>query len=255
MGTQIHLAAIECFPDLFEEISIPYTLTSYIYFDGKKKLTSRLKKTLKILLNSEHYLLDSGAFTYRVGTKKITVRDMDEYVKRYSEFLQKYKIKYYIEMDVDDMGLNNVERWRNYLETSTGRKCIPVWHKGRGINYWIKMVTNYDYVAIGGLVGSGTKHRTEEDIELLKKLVSIAHKHNCKVHGLGFTSLKNLEYVGFDTVDSTSWLSAAKYGAIQEFKDGKFTSVNLKTNRKTPAIQYFRYGLKLWKKVVNYYDK
>lgn len=44
-----------------------------------------------------------------------------------------------------------------------------------------------------------------------------AHRNKCKIHGLGYTSLRNLPYVNFDSVDSTSWLSGAKYGAMCRF--------------------------------------
>ena len=254
MPSQIHLAGLACCPELFKELEVPYSLTSYIYFDGKKKLSNKLKLTINVLKNSKHQLLDSGAFTYRNG-KDTTVKDMDEYVKRYATFLQKYKIKYYFEMDIDDMGMEHVERWRNYLETATGRKCIPVWHKNRGMEYWKYMVENYDYVAIGGLVDSSSKVLSDDDLLLLRNLVRLAHQNKCKVHGLGFTRLDKLKYVGFDTVDSTTWLCGARYGVIQDFKNGKLTKVDKKTNREVKGPEYYKYGLSLWKKVVNYYDK
>lgn len=176
---------------------------------------------------------------------------MDKYVKRYADFIKKYKIKYYFEMDVDDMGMDNVERWRDYLEKTTGVKCIPVWHFNRGFDYWRKMIKEYDYVAIGGLT---TVKQNDKCVELCKKMVKEAHQNNCKVHGLGFTKLSKLKDVDFDTVDSTSWLAFAKYGSLSDFKNGLLEKIDKKTKSTVTSRDLFEYGLKVWKKAAEYYD-
>ena len=82
-----------------------------------------------------------------------TKDDLREYLNRYINLINQYHIKYFFELDVDTIfGIEFVEELRRELEKRTGRKCIPVWHKGRGIEYWKKMCAEYEYVAIGGLV-------------------------------------------------------------------------------------------------------
>ena len=95
-------------------------------------------------------------------------------------------------------GLSKVEEWRRKMERTTGRQCIPVWHKGRGVEYWKKMCREYKYVAIGGLVF----HVKKQEYELIKKLVHYAAVRGVKVHGLGFTKTKSLNEYEFYSVDS-----------------------------------------------------
>ena len=99
----------------------------------------------------DNILVDSGAFTFRMNGLK--GEDIDSYTKRYIEFINKYNIKYFFEMDIDmckdDLG--KVKQLRGLIEKETGKKTIPVWHMSRGINEWKELVDQYDYIAIGGI--------------------------------------------------------------------------------------------------------
>jgi len=124
----------------------------------------------------------------------------------------------FFEFDIDSIvGLQEVERLRHLLESIVGRQCIPVWHKSRGLKYWEQMCKDYKYVSIGGIVTQEIK-RSEYDV--FYPLLRIAKQNNTKVHGLGFTNLRGMEKYKFDSVDSTSWLSGNKFGAIYFF-DGR----------------------------------
>lgn len=84
------------------------------------------------------FLLDSGAFTFMSNSDKTA--NWNEYVTRYAEFINQHKIDLFFELDIDSVvGLTEVERLRDKLETLTNKKCIPVWHKARGLDYWKKM--------------------------------------------------------------------------------------------------------------------
>ena len=95
------------------------------------------------------------------------------------------------------------------------------------------MCEEYDYVAIGGIVTQEIK-RTQYDV--FYSLLKIAKDNKCKVHGLGFTNLKGMEKYKFHSVDSTSWLSGNKFGAVYLFngktmqKTTKPTGTRVKTN-------------------------
>ena len=137
----------------------------------------------------EMFLLDSGAFTFMNSQKgKI---DFDEYLTRYINFINKYDIKYFFELDVDSIvGYEKVKQLRKRLENETGKKCIPVWHKSRGKEEYLKMCEEYDYVAIGGIV---TKEITKEQYSFFPWFINEAHKRGCKIHGLGFTDTNLLQ--------------------------------------------------------------
>lgn len=126
------------------------------------------------------FLLDSGAFTFMNSNKGKT--DFNQYLKDYINFINKYDIKYFFELDIDSIvGHEKVKEMRAVLEKGTGKKCIPVWHKSRGLEEWRKLTKEYDYVAIGGIV---TKEIKRKEYKYFSPMLSIAKENGCKVHGL-----------------------------------------------------------------------
>ena len=111
-------------------------------------------------------------------------------------------------------GYEKVKEYRKMLEKLVGRQCIPVWHKSRGLKEWTKMCDEYEYVAIGGIVN---KEIVEEQYKAFPAMISEAHRRCAKVHGLGFTTLKYLPHIHFDSVDSTAWLAGNRFGFVYKF--------------------------------------
>ena len=197
-------------------------LESFVYIKGEEKNIPKYNM----------FLLDSGAFTYM--NKSGSNLNWDNYIVEYANFINKYNVKYFFELDIDSIvGINEVERLRNKLEKLTNKQCIPVWHKSRGLEYWKKMCLDYDFIAIGGIV---TKEIKSSQYDVFFPLLKIAKENNCKVHGLGFTNLKGLEKYKFYSVDSTSWLSGNRFGAVYWFdgitmkKRNKEIGQRVKTN-------------------------
>lgn len=205
-----------------------------------------------ILSNYDNFLLDSGAFTYLNKNKNKKV-DWGNYVKTYGEFIKTKNIKSFFELDIDPIvGLKEVERLRDVLENTAERKCIPVWHKSRGLEYWKKMVKEYDYVAIGGIVTQEIK-RTQYDIFL--PLLKIAKENNCKVHGLGFTNLKGMEKYKFYSVDSTSWLSGNKFGSVYLFNGKTMQKQNKVIGQRIKTQEVAIHNFKEWVKFSKYAEQ
>ena len=100
-------------------------------------------------------------------------------------------------------------------QSVTGQMPIPVWHKSRGKEYFIKMCENYPYVAIGGIVTKEIPTKLYE--KLFPWFINTAHKHGCKIHGLGYTNIKGLHKYHFDSVDSTAWLYGNMSGSVYKF--------------------------------------
>lgn len=171
----------------------------------------------EVIPRCERFLLDSGAFTFMNSVKKGNI-NWKEYIDKYIDFINRNNIKYFFELDIDVIvGYENVKKIRKYIEEKTNKKCIPVWHKSRGKEEYLKMCDEYDYVAIGGIV---SKEITQKEYKYFTWFINEAHKRGAKVHGLGFTNLKGLEKYKFDSVDSTSWVSGNRFGGIYQF-DGK----------------------------------
>ena len=226
-----------------ELLEIPYLLESFYSLQNEKTLKRIIKH------NKENFLLDSGAFTFMSGTGKA---DFDEYLTKYIDFINKYDIKYFFELDVDSVvGYDKVKEYRKRLEKETGKKCIPVWHKSRGKEEFLKMCDEYDYVAIGGIV---TKEITKDQYPFFTWFLNEAHKRGCKVHGLGFTATKELHKYHFDTVDSTNWLSGGRFGQLHTF-NGRYIESKSYKNKRAVYKAIDSHNLKEWVKFQRYAEK
>lgn len=171
-------------------------------------------------VRQEKHILDSGAFSSFSG--KNNGFEWDSYVKSYADFIIKNNIQRFFELDIDSVvGLEKVKRYRKYLEDRTGKQPIPVWHASRGKDYFLYMCENYPYVAIGTTSAMEEGRRIRENPMVLKWFIDTAHSRDCKIHGLGFTNTNFLPFLKFDSVDSTTWLSGARFGQIYEFVNGK----------------------------------
>ncbi len=185
-----------------------YVLESFYYFDQWQ---------VELLGIWKSFMLDSGAFTFMSNSRQSAI-NWDEYVERYAEFINKHDIKLFFELDIDKLvGLAEVERLRKKLEKLTGKQCIPVWHRSRGKEYFLSICGEYRYIGMGGFA---IKDITPSEYQHIRWFIQTAHQHQCKVHGLGFTSMRHLPTLHFDSVDSTSWNNGSRFGALHLFKNG-----------------------------------
>ncbi len=220
-----------------------YLLESFEYLNDEKMKA----------YGAHNFLLDSGAFTFM--NKKNGSVDWEKYILEYGNFIKKHDIDLFFELDIDSIvGLKEVENLRYRLEEVTSKKCIPVWHKSRGLDYWKKMVVEYDYVAIGGIVTREIK-RSEHNI--FTHLLKIAKDNNCKVHGLGYTNLKGVKKYPFYSVDSTSWISGQKFlNMMQYVGNGNFITHRPKIGQiGINPRKRLEYNFKEWVKFQKYAEK
>ena len=68
------------------------------------------------------------------------------------------------------------------------------------------MCKEYNYVAIGGLVGGNAEYSSKY-WRYFPWFIKTAHENGAKIHALGFTSLRGMAQYHFDSVDSTTWKS------------------------------------------------
>ena len=209
----------------------------------------------KLLKYYPFYMLDSGAFSFITGTKQYTKADFMAYVDKYIAYVNENNIKHFFEMDVDSMlGYQKVLELRKYINSETGKKCIPVWHRSRGRYEFEKMCEEHDYVALGGLALKTINH---SEYCVLPKLIAEAHRRKAKIHGLGFTSMKWLPKCHFDSVDSTAWLAGCRFGFLDKFNGRSIIrihrppSTRLRDSVKV-AIHNFKEWVKFQKWAVNH---
>ena len=241
-NTEIYLYGEEGYKININKLSI---LESYFYIRNKEWIFPLIKQY-------NNFLLDSGAFTFMSQVKDREV-NWDQYIEEYAAFINKLDIDLFFELDIDVLvGIKEVERLRAKLEKLTGKKSIPVWHVSRGHDYWLKMIKEYEYVAIGGIV---TKEIKPKHYPIFKQLIKEAHAESCKVHALGFTNLKGLTKYKFDSVDSTAWLSGNKFGAIYEFNGETMVKHKKKQNQKIKSHKTAANNFAEWVKFCEYAEK
>ena len=218
----------------------PNILESYYYTRNGSGWIDELKQYFN------DFMLDSGAFTFMNNLK--TEIDWNLYVEQYADFINKYNIDKFIELDIDIVvGLKEVEKLRNKLEKLTNKKCIPVWHRTRGKDYWNRITKEYNYVAIGGFA---IKTIRQNDYKYISWFLDIAKQNKCKVHGLGFTNLEGLKKYKFYSVDSTAWIYGNRAGFIYIFNGNTMIKKKVDGKRlkgKEAAIHNFSEWIKFQK--------
>ena len=178
-------------------------------------LSSKIKKSGKVkqewgIPNELIFFLDSGGFTAFTQGAKI---DLDEYIT----FINKCDADYYAALDVIGNGpesLKNLKYMMEKLNLDKKSKLVPTFHYGDDWKYLDYYIENFEYVALGGMVGAHYK-------TLMKWLDAVFSKYpNHKYHGFGLTAYSLIFRYPFFSVDSTSWLQGQKFGCLI-FPDGK----------------------------------
>ena len=218
---------------------IPFVLESFFYIKDFQ---------IPLIKSAELFLLDSGAFTF-MSSRKGSV-NWNEYIEKYIQFINENDVKHYFELDIDCIvGYENVLKIRKYIEEKTDRKCIPVWHKSRGVEEFKKLCDEYDYISIGGLV---TKEISSNEYYKMKQLVQYANSKGVKVHGLGYSKSDVFEY-GFYSADSTTW-NRSRFGDCCIFRDGKISYIQRREKRlrKDKLSDVEMHNIRQWIKYQNY---
>ena len=181
-----------------------------------------------VIPKTEKFMLDSGAFTFMTSHKGKV--DWNDYLRKYADFINRNDVKLFYELDIDSIvGYDKVLEMRKWLEAETGKKPIPVWHKSRGKEEFLKMCDEYDYVAIGGIV---SKEITRQEYKYFPWFINEAHKRGAKIHGLGFTNLEGIRKYHFDSVDSTSWTTGNRFGAVYRFNGRTMEKIDKKEGQR-----------------------
>lgn len=205
-------------PDLWSSV---YMLESFHYIQPWQ---------IELLPRLRGFMLDSGAYTFMRNVSGSGI-DWDAYVGRYIDFINEHQIDQFIELDIDSVvGIQQVERYRTRIERETGKQCIPVWHKSRGLSYLRSMAKDYKLIAIGGLA---IRVIQKNEYKYLPKLIDIVHQEGCQIHGLGFSNLRWIKRLRWDSVDTASWVYGNIGGYVVQFKNGTLHKIKAPTRIKS----------------------
>lgn len=194
----------------------PHLLESYHYV-GKQKFVDAMR------MDSVRVFLDSGAFSaYTLGVN-IDLPTYCDYIKRNTDI---WRVEDGVVMAsvLDGIGdpLKTFEN-QKHMEWY-GTKPLPCFHAGEDERYLEYYVQNYEYITLGGMVGSSTKQLCIWlDRMWSRYLTDGSGRPRIKVHGFGITSIPIMERYPWYSVDSSSWIQSAAFGSIMTPNHGTMT--------------------------------
>lgn len=227
------------------------TQTDYLlqtFFSMNKKETDLMKRFID-RRSMDNFILDSGAFSLFNGVKKLTYDGLKRYVDKYCEFIIRYKIKQFLEMDIDVIiGYENVKKINKYIENKVGIKPIYVYHAAtRDTDDLKKNMIENDYIFWGGIAGAG-----KVSIEKCQSFVDEAFSYSCKVHMLGYTPLDLDRVKNLYSCDSSSWTMGGRAGSIFQFNNNKMETYKLIDKKRITFYELNNHNFNQWLKYQNY---
>jgi hypothetical protein len=196
----------------------PYALVSYHYY----KSFNFAERVPKMFPNGAPILFaDSGAFS--AATQGVELK-IDDYAKWIVKNLDQFHT--YANFDVIGDEKQTAKN-QAYLEKEYGLKPLPVFHVGADFKILDKLMSKYDYIALGGLVPfSGDRQA------LMKYFITcfkMAAQTGAKFHGFGMTNWQLLKSFPWHSVDSSSWNRGVMFGQLSFFeaKIGDFVKCQL----------------------------
>lgn len=203
--------------------AIPHILESWHYV-GKQSFVDHMRN------NNAKIFLDSGAFSaYTLGVT-LSVADYCAYIDRNLDILR-VDGKDVMASVLDGIG-DPLQTYRNQLEMEArGFRPLPCFHAGEDERYLEWYIQNYDYITLGGMVGSSTKQLCIWLDRIWDKyLTDGSGRPRLKVHGFGITAIPIMERYPWHSCDSSSWIQSAAFGSIVTPNHGP-----LSVSTKSPA--------------------
>jgi len=179
-------------------------LFSFHYFAKELEFLKAKKKEHKLNL-----FVDSGAFSAHTLGAEINI---DKYI----QFIFDLKPQLYV-------GLDSIVSYKITLENQrimeeAGLKPTPTFHMGEPLFVLEEFIERYPYIALGGMVGSGSRI-----VPFLNGVWAVILKKNpkLKVHGFGLTDQDIVKHYPFYSVDSSSYSGGTRFGKMYHWSEKK----------------------------------
>ena len=167
----------------------------------------------------EEIFLDSGAFSGMTQGVHIDIRDYCDTIHQNIDRLTTYAC-------LDVIGdYHGTQKNLEFMQ-SEGLEPLMTFHIGSPFSILGEMVTQTNYLAIGGLVGQ-PKLMVNRFLDQCFARI----KTDAKVHGFGFTSLDGLKQYPFYSVDSTTWFGGSMRAELHKYHDGTMSKIKTKSKR------------------------
>lgn len=205
---------------------LPHILESYHYV-GKQRFVDDMRR------EGASIFLDSGAFSAWTLDVKLSVEEYCDYIKRNRDIIR-VEGGALMASVLDSIGGKNsaLGTYNNQTEMEArGVRPLPCFHKGEDERYLEHYIRNYDYITLGGMVGTSAD-QLEVWLDRIweKYLTDGAGRPRCMVHGFGMTSIPLMERYPWYSCDSSSWIQAAAFGSVMTPQHGP-----IKVSEKSPS--------------------
>lgn len=210
--------------------NIKHILESYHYV-GKQRYVDEMRN------DNAKVFLDSGAFSAFTLGVEIDLPTYVDYINRNRDII---RIEDGVMMAAVLDGIGDpLKTYQNQIAMEQlGARPMPCFHAGEDEKYLEWYIQNYEYISLGGLVGTSTKNLCVWlDRMWDRYLVDGSGRPRIKVHGFGVTAIPVMERYPWYSVDSSSWIQAAAFGAIVTPKYGPL-SVSEKSPSRHDAGQH-----------------
>jgi hypothetical protein len=194
--------------------TLPHILESWHYV-GKQSFVDHMRN------NQAQVFLDSGAFSAWTLNVTLSVKEYCNYIVRNRDIVRTEDGNLMASV-LDGIG-DPHQTYRNQLEMEArfrdehgvDLRPLPCFHAGEDERYLEWYVANYDYITLGGMVGSSTKQlMVWLDRIWDRYLTDGAGRPKIKVHGFGITAVPIMEAYPWYSCDSSSWIQSAAFGSI-----------------------------------------
>lgn len=187
--------------------SCEYFLESYHYVGKESAVRKMRQEGVKVFL-------DSGAYSALTQGTSIDLGRYCDYILRNQDI-----IKMAASLDVinpDDPKAAAKQGFMNLLEMEKrGVRPVPTFHQGEPDEALQYYVENYDYVLLGGMVGSSAKQLREWLDRVFERFITNGDGTlKTRIHLFGVTSLPLMMRYNATSVDSSTWVQWAAMGMI-----------------------------------------
>lgn len=182
-------------------------LESYHYVHSQRSVDRIRADGIKVFL-------DSGAFSALTQGVKIDINKFCDYCHRNADIIEMVSVLDVIDFDDPIKAMKGSFKNLKEMERQ-GVKALPCYHQGEDPEALKYYVENYDYITIGGLVGTSTEVlRRWLDNIWEKYLTNADGSLKTKVHLFGITSLPLMRRYSPTSFDSSTWVQWARSGLI-----------------------------------------
>lgn len=208
--------------------SIPHILESYHYV-GKQAFVDAMRN------NNASIFVDSGAFSAFTLGIQLDITAYCDYIKRNIDIIRKEDGSLMASV-LDGIGDPQLT-YENQLEMERqGVRALPCFHQGEDTRYLEWYIKNYDYITLGGMVGSSTKQlRVWLDRVFNDFIIGPSGEPRLKVHGFGITSVELMERYPWYSCDSSSWIQTAAFGNVFMPLGGENIGFQISVSEKSPS--------------------